>query len=225
MTNIIMMIKENLLRIQNSIPSKVQLVAVSKTKPLELLQEAYTAGQRHFGENRVQELVEKYEALPKDICWHMIGHLQSKKVKYIAPFVHLIHGVDSLKLLEEINKQALKNNRIIDCLLQFHIANEETKYGFSYEEALALVESETFFPLKNVRIVGVMGMATFTEDDNRVRQEFATLTNYFSLFKNNQFKFAPYFKEISMGMSGDYLIAIEEGSTMVRVGSSIFGGR
>lgn len=225
MTNIIMMIKENLLRIQNSIPSKVQLVAVSKTKPLELLQEAYTAGQRHFGENRVQELVEKYEALPKDICWHMIGHLQSKKVKYIAPFVHLIHGVDSLKLLEEINKQAHKNNRIIDCLLQFHIANEETKYGFSYEEALALVESETFFLLKNVRIVGVMGMATFTEDDNRVRQEFATLTNYFSLFKNNQFKFAPYFKEISMGMSGDYLIAIEEGSTMVRVGSSIFGGR
>lgn len=219
------MIKENLQRIKDTIPSTVNLVAVSKTKPLPLLQEAYDAGQRHFGENRVQELAEKFEALPKDIHWHMIGHLQSKKVKYIAPFVHLIHGVDSLKLLEEINKQALKNERIIDCLLQFHIANEETKFGFSFEEVVELLGSADFFQLKNVRIVGVMGMATFTDDTKVVRQEFATLANYFSLLKNNQFKFAPYFSEISMGMSGDYLIAIEEGSTMVRVGSSIFGGR
>ena len=219
------MIKENLQRIKDTIPSTVNLVAVSKTKPLPLLQEAYDAGQRHFGENRVQELAEKFEALPKYIHWHMIGHLQSKKVKYIAPFVHLIHGVDSLKLLEEINKQALKNERIIDCLLQFHIANEDTKFGFSFEEVVELLGSADFFQLKNVRIVGVMGMATFTDDTKIVRQEFATLANYFSLLKNNQFKFAPYFSEISMGMSGDYLIAIEEGSTMVRVGSSIFGGR
>lgn len=219
------MIKENLQRIKDTIPSTVNLVAVSKTKPLPLLQEAYDAGQRHFGENRVQELAEKFEALPKDIHWHMIGHLQSKKVKYIAPFVHLIHGVDSLKLLEEINKQALKNERIIDCLLQFHIANEDTKFGFSFEEVVELLGSADFFQLKNVRIVGVMGMATFTDDTKIVRQEFATLANYFSLLKNNQFKFAPYFSEISMGMSGDYLIAIEEGSTMVRVGSSIFGRR
>ena len=219
------MIKENLQRIKDTIPSTVNLVAVSKTKPLPLLQEAYDAGKRHFGENRVQELAEKFEALPKDIHWHMIGHLQSKKVKYIAPFVHLIHGVDSLKLLEEINKQALKNERIIDCLLQFYIANEDTKFGFSFEEVVELLGSADFFQLKNVRIVGVMGMATFTDDTKIVRQEFATLANYFSLLKNNQFKFAPYFTEISMGMSGDYLIAIEEGSTMVRVGSSIFGGR
>lgn len=219
------MIKENLQRIKDTIPSTVNLVAVSKTKPLPLLQEAYDTGQRHFGENRVQELAEKFEALPKDIHWHMIGHLQSKKVKYIAPFVHLIHGVDSLKLLEEINKQALKNERIIDCLLQFHIANEDTKFGFSFEEVVELLGSADFFQLKNVRIVGLMGMATFTDDTKIVRQEFATLANYFSLLKNNQFKFAPYFTEISMGMSGDYLIAIEEGSTMVRVGSSIFGGR
>lgn len=219
------MIKENLQRIKDTIPSTVNLVAVSKTKPLPLLQEAYDTGQRHFGENRVQELAEKFEALPKDIHWHMIGHLQSKKVKYIAPFVHLIHGVDSLKLLEEINKQAQKNERIIDCLLQFHIANEDTKFGFSFEEVVELLGAADFFQLKNVRIVGVMGMATFTDDTKIVRQEFATLANYFSLLKNNQFKFAPYFTEISMGMSGDYLIAIEEGSTMVRVGSSIFGGR
>ena len=219
------MIKENLQRIKDTIPSTVNLVAVSKTKPLPLLQEAYDAGQRHFGENMVQELAEKFEALPKYIHWHMIGHLQSKKVKYIAPFVHLIHGVDSLKLLEEINKQALKNERIIDCLLQFHIANEDTKFGFSFEEVVELLGSADFFQLKNVRIVGVMGMATFTDDTKIVRQEFATLANYFSLLKNNQFKFAPYFSEISMGMSGDYLIAIEEGSTMVRVGSSIFGRR
>jgi len=219
------MIKENLEQIKSSLPDHVQLVAVSKTKPLPLLQEAYDAGQRHFGENRVQELVDKFEALPTDIHWHMIGHLQSKKVKYIAPFVYLIHGIDSLKLLEEVNKQAAKNDRIIDCLLQFHIASEDTKYGFSFEEVDELLGSADFFQLKNVRIVGVMGMATFTDDTNVVRCEFATLYNYFNLLKNKHFKFAPYFKEISMGMSGDYLIAVEEGSTMVRVGSSIFGGR
>lgn len=220
-----MMIAEKLEIIKKSLPQSVTLVAVSKTKPLNMLEEAYAAGQRHFGENRVQELAEKQVALPKDIRWHMIGHLQSKKVKYIAPFVHLIHGVDSLKLLEEINKQALKHNRVIDCLLQFHIALEDTKFGFSFEEVQEMLNTETFYTLKNVRIVGVMGMATFTENETQIRQEFATLTNYFGVLKNNQFKFAPYFTEISMGMSGDYQLAVEEGSTMVRVGSSIFGGR
>lgn len=219
------MIKENLAKIKGSIPSSVNLVAVSKTKPLPLLEEAYAAGQRHFGENRVQELVEKYEALPKDIQWHMIGHLQSKKVKYIASFVHLIHGVDSLKLLQEINKQALNNNRIIDCLIQFHIAEEESKFGFSFEEITEILNDQSFLNLRNVRIVGVMGMATFTDDSNQIKKEFAALFSYFTKLKNDQFRAAPYFKEISMGMSGDYLIAIEEGSTMVRVGSSIFGGR
>lgn len=219
------MIAEKLEIIKKSLPQSVTLVAVSKTKPLNMLEEAYAAGQRHFGENRAQELAEKQAALPTDIHWHMIGHLQSKKVKYIAPFVHLIHGVDSLKLLEEINKQALKNDRVIDCLLQFHIALEDTKFGFSYEEVQEMLNTETFYNLKNVRIVGVMGMATFTENETQIRQEFATLTNYFGVLKNNQFKFAPYFSEISMGMSGDYQLAVEEGSTMVRVGSSIFGGR
>ena len=211
--------------IKGSIPASVTLVAVSKTKPIELLKEAYAAGQRHFGENRVQELEEKYNALPKDICWHMIGHLQSKKVKTIAPFVHLIHGVDSFKLLAEINKQALKNNRIIDCLLQFFIAQEETKFGFDLEEALEMLGSNEFVALKNIRLVGIMGMATFTDDKDQIRTEFKTLASYFDQLKSTHFSNAPYFKEISMGMSGDYAIAIEEGSTMVRIGSAIFGGR
>jgi pyridoxal phosphate enzyme (YggS family) len=200
-------------------------VAVSKTKPLPLLQEAYNAGQRHFGENRVQELAEKFEVLPKDIYWHMIGHLQSKKVKYIAPFVHLIHGVDSLKLLEEINKQALKNERIIDCLLQFHVAQEETKFGLDFEEAKELIENPEFIDLHNVHLVGVMGMASFTDNQEIVRKEFQQLEEYFQLIKSYYFTFNDDFKEISMGMSGDYQLAIEEGSTMVRVGSSIFGTR
>ncbi|MDA7803105.1 YggS family pyridoxal phosphate-dependent enzyme [Crocinitomix sp.] len=219
------MIKENLQRIKSSIPATVTLVAVSKTKPQALLEEAYAAGQRHFGENRVQELEWKFEALPKDIQWHMIGHLQSKKVKKIAAFVHLIHGVDSFKLLTEINKQAEKFDRTIDCLLQFHIAQEATKFGFDMTEAEEMLNNPEFFALKNVRIVGVMGMATFTDNESIVRAEFTSLVEIFNDLKSNQFKHAPYFKEISMGMSGDYLIAIEEGSTMVRVGSAIFGER
>jgi pyridoxal phosphate enzyme (YggS family) len=211
--------------IKGSIPGSVTLVAVSKTKPVELLKEAYAAGQRHFGENRVQELEEKYNALPKDICWHMIGHLQSKKVKTIAPFVYLIHGVDSFKLLAEINKQALKNGRIIDYLLQFHIAQEETKFGFDLEEALEMLGSDEFATLKNIRLVGIMGMATFTDDTDQIRTEFKTLASYFDQLKSTHFENVASFKEISMGMSGDYAIAIEEGSTMVRIGSAIFGGR
>lgn len=219
------MISENLKNIQASIPSYVTLVAVSKTKPVEALMEVYNAGQRVFGENKVQEMCDKYDEMPKDIQWHLIGHLQTNKVKYIAPFVALIHSVDSFKLLEEINKQALKNNRVIDCLLQFHIAQEETKYGLSENEASELIASNEFKKLKNVRIVGVMGMASFTEDNEAVRNEFQSLKKIFTNLKNEFFSNEDCFKEISMGMSGDYLLAIEEGSTMVRVGSSIFGTR
>ncbi len=219
------MIAENIKKIEAQLPSHVTLVAVSKTKPIHLLEEAYNGGQRFFGENRVNELVEKHEKLPKDIQWHMIGHLQSKKVKLIAPFISLIHGVDSFKLLSEINKQGLNNDRVIDCLLQFHIANEETKFGFSYEEVEELLDDPLFFELKNVRIVGVMGMATFTENSEQISNEFNLLATYFAKLSSNQFKFADYFKEISMGMSGDYQLAVEAGSTMVRVGSAIFGSR
>ena len=219
------MIKENLTKIQATIPSDVTLVAVSKTKPVTDLQEVYNAGQRVFGENKVQEMTEKYEVLPKDIQWHLIGHLQSNKVKYIAPYVSLIHSVDSMKLLNEINKEAKKNNRVIDCLLQFHIAEEETKFGLSIEEAKELLESKEFVEMQNVSIVGIMGMASFTENMETVRHEFRVLESYFQILKSHFFKFNHHFKEISMGMSGDYLLAIEEGSTMVRVGSSIFGTR
>ena len=219
------MIKENLAIIQDTIPSDVTLVAVSKTKPVSDLQEVYDAGQRVFGENKVQEMTEKYEVLPKDIQWHLIGHLQTNKVKYIAPFVSLIHSVDSMKLLNEINKEAKKNNRVIDCLLQFHIAQEETKFGLSIEEAKELLESKEFVEMQNVSIVGIMGMASFTENIETVRHEFRVLESYFQILKSHFFKFNHHFKEISMGMSGDYLLAIEEGSTMVRVGSSIFGTR
>jgi pyridoxal phosphate enzyme (YggS family) len=219
------MIKENLTKIQSTIPSDVTLVAVSKTKPVSDLQEVYDAGQRVFGENKVQEMTEKYEILPKDIQWHLIGHLQTNKVKYIAPFVSLIHSVDSMKLLNEINKEAKKNNRVIDCLLQFHIAEEETKFGLSIEEVKELLESKEFVEMQNVSIVGIMGMASFTENIETVRHEFRVLESYFQILKSHFFKFNHDFKEISMGMSGDYLLAIEEGSTMVRVGSSIFGTR
>lgn len=201
------------------------LVAVSKTKPQSAILELYEEGQRDFGENRVQELVDKQEALPKDINWHMIGHLQSNKVKYIAPFIHLIHSVDSPKILKEINKQAAKNDRIIDCLLQFHIAEEDTKYGFDSDEALAFLKSPEFQSLQNIRIVGVMGMATFTKDENQVRNEFRSLKVIFDLLQKNYFDQVNSFKEISMGMSGDYTIAMEEGSTMVRIGSLLFGAR
>lgn len=219
------MISENLKNIQASIPSHVKLVAVSKTKPVAALMKVYNAGQRVFGENKVQEMCDKYDIMPKDIQWHLIGHLQTNKVKYIAPFVALIHSVDSFKLLEEINKQALKNNRVIDCLLQFHIAQEETKFGLSENEASELIASNEFKLLKNVRIVGVMGMASFTEDNEAVRNEFQSLKKIFTNLKNKFFLKEDCFKEISMGMSGDYLLAIKEGSTMVRVGSSIFGSR
>lgn len=219
------MIVKNLVNVQNSLLENVKLIAVSKTKPASDIQTLYDAGQRAFGENKVQELVEKYEVLPKDIDWHLIGHLQTNKVKYIAPFVHLIHGVDSFKLLKEINKEGVKCNRIIPCLLQFHIAQEETKFGFSFEEAQEMLESNEFVELQHVAIHGVMGMASFTEDENKIHEEFQTLHNYFQLIKSHYFKFNPDFKEISMGMSGDYKIAMEEGSTMVRVGSTIFGSR
>ena len=219
------MIKENLKKIQDTIPKDVTLVAVSKTKPEDMLLEAYYAGQRIFGENRVQEIVEKHEHLPKDIQWHMIGHLQSKKVKKIASFVSLIHAIDSFKLLEEVNKQAKNNNRVIDVLLQFHIATEDSKFGFSLNEVEEILDSEAFFLMNNVRIIGVMGMATFTDNEEQVRNEFRTLVNYFEVLKSTKMNFADYFSQISMGMSGDYILAIEEGSTIVRVGSSIFGSR
>lgn len=219
------MIAEKLSEIKGDIPENVKLVAVSKTKPIVVLQEAYDAGQRVFGENKAQELTEKAEQLPKDIEWHMIGHLQSNKVKYIAPFVALIHAVDSLKLLKEINKQAKKNDRIIDCLLQFHIAEETSKFGLSLEDAQEILSSREFVEMENISVVGVMGMATFTSNQEQVRDEFRTLENYFNVIKSHFFKFNTAFKEISMGMSGDYQLAIEEGSTMVRIGSSIFGSR
>jgi pyridoxal phosphate enzyme (YggS family) len=219
------MIVENLKRIQNTIPENVKLIAVSKTKPVEDLLVAYNAGQRVFGENKVQEMCDKQEVLPKDIEWHLIGHLQSNKVKYIAPFVSLIHAVDSLKLLKEIDKEAKKNDRIIPVLLQFHIAQEETKFGLDFEEAKEILESNEFVEMQHVQIVGLMGMATFTDNQEQIEDEFRNLYNYFHVIKSHYFKFNDDFKEISMGMSGDYLLAIEAGSTMVRVGSSIFGGR
>ncbi|MCE3295192.1 MAG: YggS family pyridoxal phosphate-dependent enzyme [Crocinitomicaceae bacterium] len=219
------MIAEKILKLKSELPANVTLVAVSKTKPVEDILQAYQAGQRVFGENKVQEMCDKYEALPKDIQWHLIGHLQTNKVKYMAPFVSLIHAVDSLKLLQEINKEAKKNNRVIDCLLQFHIAQEDTKFGLDFDEATEILKSESYFEMENVRIAGVMGMASFTDNTEQVEDEFRTLYNYFHIIKSHHFKFNPEFREISMGMSGDYQIAIAEGSTMIRVGSSIFGGR
>ena len=216
------MVKDKLAFIQNQIPGTVTLVAVSKTQTVSAIQDAYDFGQRVFGENKVQELADKYTLLPKDIKWHVIGHLQTNKVKYIAPFVTLIHSVDSLKLLQEINKQALNNERIIDCLLQFHIAQEETKFGLSIEETQEFLDSIDFALLKNVRIVGIMGMASFTSDSNQVRGEFKTLKSIYNQLKSDYFSAENSFKEISMGMSGDFQLAIEEGSTIVRVGSSIF---
>lgn len=203
----------------------VRLVAVSKTKPVEDIEEAYAAGQRVFGENMVQEMVEKYEKLPKDIQWHQIGHLQTNKVKYIAPFVSLIESVDSLKLLQEINKQALKHNRVIDCLLQVYIADEETKFGLSFDEVIGLLRAEEFTEMKNVRIVGLMGIATNTESEKQIKDEFYELKTFFSGIKQSFFRKEASFRELSMGMSSDYKIAIEEGSTMVRLGSTIFGQR
>jgi pyridoxal phosphate enzyme (YggS family) len=218
-----MTIKDNLLRIKSTIPNHVTLVAVSKTKPISDLMEAYDAGQRIFGENKIQEMAEKWEAMPKDIQWHMIGHVQTNKVKYMAEFVSLIHGVDSLKLLEEINKQALKNNRIIDCLLQIHIAEEETKFGLNEEELNGILTSKAFQEMKNIRIVGLMGMATFTENQEQIKKEFLHLKSIFDQLRSKDA--LQCVSTLSMGMSGDYQLAIECGSTMVRIGSSIFGGR
>lgn len=214
-----MNIKENILYLLDQLPKEVKLVAVSKTKPNEAIFEAYEAGHRIFGENKVQEMISKYEVLPKDIQWHMIGHVQSNKVKYMAPFVTLIHGVDSLKLLKEINKQALKNNRVIDCLLQLHIASESTKFGLSKIECIeALIAAES---LENVTIKGLMGMATFTDDNCQIEQEFNGLKELYDELAKQYSEF----EVLSMGMSGDYEIAIAKGSNMIRVGSKIFGER
>ena len=219
------MVKDNLLAVKQTLKNNVKLVAVSKYQPMELLVEAYEAGQRVFGESHALEVRDKAEALPKDIEWHFIGHLQTNKVKYIAPFISCIESVDSLKLMQEINKQALKNERIIDCLLQFHVAQEETKSGFTLEECEAVLSSEVFSALKNIRIVGVMGMATYTDDEKQIRKEFKTLVANFAYLKMAYFSANEEFKEISMGMTDDYQIAMSEGSTIVRVGSGIFGGR
>jgi pyridoxal phosphate enzyme (YggS family) len=202
-----------------------QLVAVSKTKPNEAILELYEKGQLDFGENRVQELLPKYEELPKDIRWHLIGHLQTNKVKYVVPFVHLIHSVDSYKILKEINKQSRKIDRVTDCLLQFKIAEEDTKYGLGWEEAEALFKNPAYQEMKHIRIRGVMGMATFTDDEEQVRREFRQLKGIFDRLKEKYFADREDFREISMGMSDDYRIALEEGSTMVRIGSLLFGAR
>jgi PLP dependent protein len=220
-----MSIADNLKRIEQEIPNNVKIIAVSKTHPKELIQEVYDFGHRIFGENKAQEMMEKYEALPKDIQWHMIGHLQTNKVKYIAPFVSMIHSVDSLKLLKEIDKEAIKNNRVIDYLLQIDIANEDTKFGMLEKEAMELLSSEDFAQLNNIRICGVMGIGSITDNINKTRQEFKNLKATFLTLKEKFFKNEDYFTEISMGMSSDYDIAIDEGSTIVRIGSLIFGQR
>ncbi len=216
-----MSVADNLNHIKSTLPKHVTLVAVSKTKPNKDIIDAYNTGHRIFGENKVQELSSKYESLPKDIEWHMIGHLQSNKVKYIAPFVSLIHGVDSFKLLKEINKRAAQNERVINCLLQIHIAEEQSKFGFSEEEVTELLASSDYQELSNINVVGLMGMATFTENEEQIRSEFKILNQLYSTLKTQY----PNLNTLSMGMSGDYKMAIEEGSTMVRVGSSIFGER
>lgn len=214
-------IADNIHSIKSSLPEHVTLVAISKTKPLFDLMEAYYAGQRIYGENKILEMFEKWEKMPKDIQWHMVGHVQSNKVKFMAPFVKLIHGVDSLKLLVEINKQAKKSNRVIDCLLQVHIAEEESKFGLDEKEIGSLLSSEEFKGFQNVRIIGLMGMATLTEDQDQIRNEFRHLKSIFDHLAPQN----PQFTTLSMGMSGDYQLAIDCGSTMVRIGSSIFGGR
>lgn len=219
------LIKEQINEIKAGLPEHVRLVAVSKFHPIEALKEAYEAGQRIFGESKVQEMTQKQEALPKDIEWHFIGHLQTNKIKYMVSYVALIHGVDSYKLLEEINKQAAKVGRIIPCLLQIHIAREETKFGFSLEECRQMLEEGHWRALKNIRIAGVMGMATNTDDEAEIRSEFETLARFFRDMKEEHFQGEPSFKEISMGMSDDYPMAIEAGSTLVRIGSRIFGER
>ena len=214
-------IKENLHQIKDNLPDNVTLVAVSKTKPIADIQEAYKVGQRIFGENKIQEMVTKFDALPKDIEWHMIGHVQRNKVKYMAHFVNLIHGVDSFKTLKEINKQAKKHNRVINCLLQARIAKEETKFGLSFSEISEILNSEETLALENIKIVGLMGMATFTDNQEQLQEEFSSLKNFFEELNTQNFEL----RTLSMGMSGDYKLAIKNGSSMVRIGSSIFGSR
>jgi pyridoxal phosphate enzyme (YggS family) len=219
-----MSVADNLKKIKSTLPQAVTLIVVTKTHPAEKLMEVYNAGHKIFGENKVQEMCDKYALLPKDIHWHLIGHLQSNKVKYIAPFVELIHSVDSLKLLKEINKEALKNNRVIECLLQIYIADEDTKFGLLQQEAKQLISSDEFKQLKNIKVIGLMGMASNTENETQIRNEFKSLKYFFDSLKNYQ---TPNFQlsVLSMGMSSDYAIAIAEGSTMIRVGSAILGDR
>ncbi len=219
-----MSIQENLLQIKSTLPENVTLVAVSKTKPVEDLMEAYNAGQRIFGENKIQEMTEKWQQMPKDIEWHMIGHVQSNKVKYMVPYVKLIHGVDSLKLLKEINRQAIRWRKNINCLLQIHIAEEETKFGLNEMELIELLNSDEFKEMTNIKVIGLMGMATFTENQEQIKKEFDYLKLLFDKYQTLQ---TPNFQltTLSMGMSGDYQLAIDCGSTMVRIGSSIFGTR
>lgn len=221
MTNIAKEIKD----ITNELPAYSRLVAVSKFRPDEDIMEAYQVGQRIFGENHVQEMIGKHERLPKDIQWHFIGHLQSNKIKYIAPFVTLIHSIDSYKLLEDVSRQASKINRTIDCLLQMHIAQESTKFGFSFDECREMLQSLEWEKLSNVRIIGVMGMATFTENNLQVEKEFQSLKAFFDEIKDTYFSTESTFKEISMGMTHDYPIAVRNGSTLIRVGTKIFGER
>jgi len=220
-----MNIAKNLTALREEIPANVTLVLVTKTRTTGEIMEAYQAGHRHFGENKVQELIEKAEKLPKDIAWHMVGHLQSNKVKYIAPFIHLIHGVDSLKLLKVIDKEGRKNEKLLSCLLQVHIAEEETKFGFDRTELFETLQSDDFKELTNCRIMGLMGMATFTDDRLKIRNEFRSLHKLYNEVRERFFPGADYFSELSMGMSDDYQIALEEGATIVRIGSKIFGPR
>ncbi len=216
---------EEIEKLKSTLPAHVKLVAISKTKPVELIREAYNSGHKIFGENKVQELVGKYEMLPKDTEWHMVGHLQTNKVKYITPFISMIHGVDNFKLLKVINKEAKKNNRIISCLLQIKIAKEDSKFGLTRNEVEQILESDEFDELSNVKILGLMGMASFSDDENIIRDEFRELVSIFKIIQQKYFATVPEFKELSMGMSTDYKIAIEEGSTMIRIGSLIFGER
>ncbi len=220
-----MEIEKKIREIRESLPENVKIIAVSKTKPIETILKAYKSGQKLFGENKVQDLVQKEVQLPKDIEWHFIGHLQTNKVKFLVPFISLLHGVDSLKLLKTVNKEALKVNRIVSCLLQFHVATENTKFGLSKGEAEKLLCSEEFKQLQNIKICGVMGMASYSNDEELVRSEFRELKSIFEELKKIHFSESADFKEISMGMSGDYPLAVLEGSTMVRIGSKIFGAR
>lgn len=218
-------IANEITKIKSLLPAATRLIAVSKTKPVEDLQQAYDAGQRVFGENKALEMRDKHEVLPNDIQWHFIGHLQTNKIKYIISYVSLIHSIDSCNLLNEVNIAAAKKDRVVDCLLQFHIADEDTKYGLSFDEAQVLLNSPEYKAMNNIRIVGVMGMATFTDNQDQIRQEFRNLKSIFDRLKEQYFADNDSFKEISMGMSDDYPIAIEEGSTLIRVGSAIFGKR